>query len=161
MVRVLFVCLGNICRSPTAEGVFRKLVAEAGLGHAIESDSAGITDYHQGEPADPRAVRAALARGVDLRDMRARQVTPDDFTAFQRILAMDELVLAELERTVADLSIEGSGRLELLLEHAPRLGLREVPDPYLSAPKRFEQVLDLIEEATAGLLADLRRDIRS
>jgi protein-tyrosine phosphatase len=161
VVRVLFVCLGNICRSPTAAGVFQKLVAEAGLSHAIESDSAGISDYHQGEPPDPRAVRAALARGIDLRSMRARQVTAEDFTAFHHILAMDEVVLVELERSVADLSIEGGGRLGLLLEHAPHLGLREVPDPYLSAPKRFEQVLDLIEEATAGLLAKLRRDIPS
>ncbi|MGB8274211.1 MAG: low molecular weight protein-tyrosine-phosphatase [Alphaproteobacteria bacterium] len=153
---MLFVCLGNICRSPTAVGVFRKLVAEAGLAHAIESDSAGITDYHQGEPPDPRAVRAALARGIDLRDIRARPIVAADFTEFHYILAMDEIVLAELEHAAGELSGEGLGQLGLFLEQAPELGLREVPDPYLSAPKRFEYVLDLVEQGARGLLANLR-----
>lgn len=157
MVKVLFVCLGNICRSPTAAGSFRKMVESAGLAHIIECESAGISDYHEGEPPDPRAVKAALARGIDLRQMRARQFIPEDFSRFDYILALDEVVLTELQRHAADLEIEPE-RVGLLLDYAPHLGMRDVPDPYLSGPKRFEQVLDLVQQGTAGLLERLKRE---
>ncbi|MEE9139827.1 MAG: low molecular weight protein-tyrosine-phosphatase [Alphaproteobacteria bacterium] len=157
MVRVLFVCLGNICRSPTADGVFRKLVAEHGLTHQIESDSAGVSDYHAGEPPDERAMQAAGRRGIDLRPMRARQVLPADFTDFDLVLAMDRSVfrvLVELARTHG-----GDGaddRVGLFMDYAPHLGKTEVPDPYLGGSRGFDRVLDLIEEAVRGLLDDIR-----
>ena len=158
MVRILFVCLGNICRSPTADGVFRKLVAEAGLSDRFASDSAGVSDYHEGEPPDERAAAAALKRGVDLGAMRARGVVAADLRAFDLLLAMDEPVrrrLAGMQR------LSGAGdaaKIGLFLDHAPHLPVREVPDPYLGGEEHFEEVLDLIEEGAKGLLAHLRRE---
>lgn len=154
MVRVLFVCLGNICRSPTADGIFRKLVAEAGLSQAIESDSAGTSDYHEGDPPDSRATAAARKRGIDLAAMRARMLEPEDLDDFDIILTMDKMV----HRSVAALQrARGKSKAEvrLFLEHAPHLGLSEVPDPYLGGRQGFEHVLDLTEEAAKGLLAHI------
>jgi protein-tyrosine phosphatase len=152
---VLFVCLGNICRSPTAEGVFRKLVADARLDGRIRIDSAGTAGYHEGAPPDSRAVSAASARGFDLTAIRARRVVAEDFEAFDLIVAMDEDNLADLQQVAP----EGArARLALLLEYAAAGNrLPGVPDPYYGGRNGFEQVLDLVTEACAGLVEDLRR----
>lgn len=154
-MRVLFVCTGNICRSPTAEGVFRRLVEEAGLAHAIEVDSAGTGDWHAGQPPDARSQEASLRRGIDLSAQRARPVRRDDFHAFDVILAMDRGHLRQLRRAAPP---GAPARIELLLDHAPEHG-RDVPDPYYGAGDGFERVLDMIEAAGGRLLATLREDI--
>jgi protein-tyrosine phosphatase len=151
--RILFVCMGNICRSPTAEGVFRKVVAEHAPDLSIAIDSAGTHAYHVGEPPDPRAVRAAQRRGVDISAQRARVVVPEDFTRFDLLLAMDELNIAMLY----DLGgTEHEQRVRLLLDFAPGAGRTAVPDPYYGGSNGFEYVLDLVEEASLGLLNHLR-----
>jgi protein-tyrosine phosphatase len=149
---VLFVCLGNICRSPTAEGVLRHLVAQTAPHLKIEIDSAGTADYHIGAPPDSRSQRAALRRGIDLSGLRARQVTLDDFARFDLILAMDRDNLRELQAMKP-----GNSRasLKLFLEYAPELNLRDVPDPYYRDAGAFEEVLDLTSAASRGLLASL------
>lgn len=153
-MRVLFVCLGNICRSPTAEGVFRDHVRRQAPDLDLEIDSAGTHDYHVGEPPDPRTVRAARQRGVDLGTLRARQVCAGDFERFDLILAMDRLNHA----TLLDRSPpEFHPRIRLLLEFAANTGREDVPDPYYGGAQGFDEVLDLVEEAAAGLLAEIRR----
>ena len=152
MIRVLFVCLGNICRSPTAEGVFRARVAREGLAHAIATDSAGTHDYHIGDPPDSRAKAAAKRRGVDISDLRGRQVTREDFVRFDYVLAMDRSNLRHLAR----LCPKGmESRLRLLLEFTSGLDFDEVPDPYYGGQDGFERVLDLAEAAAEGLLAHI------
>ncbi len=151
--RVLFVCMGNICRSPTAEGVFRKLLAERAPHLDVLVDSAGTHEYHTGHPPDPRAVRAAERRGVDLTALRARSVTDLDFEHFELVLAMDQLNRHTLlERAPA----QYHGRIRLYLEFAPQLGRLDVPDPYYGGSTGFEYVLDLVEEAGAGLIEHLK-----
>jgi protein-tyrosine phosphatase len=153
MVRVLFVCLGNICRSPTAEGVFRAVVERAGLLQHIEIDSAGTHAYHVGEPPDARAQAAAQRRGVDLSGLRGRRATRVDIERFDYILAMDE----ENYQNLQALSPQGlEHKIRLFLEFAPQRPEREVPDPYFGGEGGFERVLDMIEEASEGLLAHLR-----
>ena len=152
--RVLFVCMGNICRSPTAEGVFRKLLAERAPELEVLIDSAGTHGYHDGAPPDPRACRAAERRGVDLKSLRARRVTVEDFERFELVLAMDEQNKEFLLEICPE---ERRSRVKLLLEFAPQLGWREVPDPYYGGSTGFEHVLDLVEEAAAGLLEHLKR----
>jgi protein-tyrosine phosphatase len=147
--RILFVCLGNICRSPTAEAVFRQAAARAGL-QSVEIDSAGTGDWHVGSPPDARAIRHAAKRGYDLRSLRARQFDASDFERFDHIYAMDAAVLDELE---AMKPAGYEGRLALFLDVAPHVGSREVPDPYQLGPEGFEEVLDLVEEASAALAA--------
>lgn len=155
---VLMVCMGNICRSPTAEGVLRARLQAAGLGQAVQVDSAGTVGSHAGEAPDPRAQQHALARGVDLSALRARRVTAADFDRFQLILAMDEDNLAQLERLRPP---EHPNRPRLLLEFARRHAVeREVPDPYFGASDGFERVLDLVEDACDGLLAHLRQQLQ-
>ncbi|MBS7661216.1 low molecular weight phosphotyrosine protein phosphatase [Pseudomonas lalucatii] len=151
-MRVLFVCLGNICRSPTAEGVFRHKVREAGLQARIEVDSAGTGDWHVGKAPDARTRQAALRRGYDLSALRARQVCVDDFARFDLILAMDVNNLRHLERLRP---AGGGAELDLLLRRC-RLAPDEVPDPYYGGEAGFEQVLDLIEQAGDALLLELR-----
>jgi protein-tyrosine phosphatase len=151
--RVLFVCMGNICRSPTAEGVFRKLVAERAPDLDVQIDSAGTHSYHEGEPPDPRARRAAERRGVDLNGLRARKVIPEDFAHFELVLAMDEQNRRYL---LEECPPEYRERVKLLLEFAPHLPRREVPDPYYGGSTGFEYVLDLVEAAGIGLLDHLR-----
>ena len=152
-VRVLFVCMGNICRSPTAEGVFKHFVAEAGLAKHILSDSAGTHDYHIGEPPDPRAQEAAVRRGYDLGSLRGRQVSPRDFSDFDYVLAMDETNRRELERLCPP---RDAHKLKLFMSFAGDPVLREVPDPYYGGTQGFDQVLDMVELAARGLLKHLR-----
>ena len=152
---VLFVCMGNICRSPTAEGVFRKIAAEHAPELVVAVDSAGTHAYHTGEPPDPRAQKAALRRGVDISSQRARKVRVEDFHAFDYVLAMDELNYA----TLVEQSPEGhTSRIRLFLDFAPGADRRDVPDPYYGGSIGFEHVLDLVEEAAHGLVAELRGD---
>lgn len=149
---VLFVCLGNICRSPTAHGVFQELVNERQLQSRIEVDSAGTGAWHVGEAPDQRASAAALARGYDLSSLRARAVTPADFSLFDYILAMDQQNLANLQ---AMMPPGYAGRLGLFLDYHPHPLLVEVPDPYYGGEAGFDQVLDLVEEASSGLLREI------
>jgi len=151
-MRILFVCMGNICRSPSAEGVFRSLVAARAPQLAVEIDSAGTHDYHVGEPPDDRAIAAARRRGIDLSSLRARTVQTSDFDAFDLILAMDEQNLRELRRRAPAARHD---RIRLMMEFAPSSAVRAVPDPYYGGSQGFEQVLDLLEEAAAGLLREM------
>jgi low molecular weight protein-tyrosine phosphatase len=151
--RVLFVCLGNICRSPTAEGVLRHLAAQHAPNLSIEIDSAGTADYHIGAPPDSRSQRAALRRGIDLSGLRARQVTQADFACFDLILAMDRDNLRALQ---AMKPRDSHAALKLFLEYAPELNLHDVPDPYYRDASAFEEVLDLTSAASRGLLATLK-----
>ncbi|HKJ94287.1 MAG TPA: low molecular weight protein-tyrosine-phosphatase [Gammaproteobacteria bacterium] len=155
MIRVLFVCTGNICRSPTAEGVFRNLVRESGLDELIDTDSAGTHFYHVGASPDRRARDAASRRGVDISDLRARQVDGYDFEAFDYILAMDAM---NLEFLLAECPTEHRHRIHAFLDFAPDAAEREVPDPYYGGQNGFEHVLDLIEAASRGLLARIRSE---
>jgi protein-tyrosine phosphatase len=149
---VLFVCMGNICRSPTAEGVFRKLLSERAPQLRVVVDSAGTHGYHVGRPPDGRSVAAAARRGVDLSNLRAREVVAEDFERFDLILAMDRLNQATLlDRCPADYQ----ARIRLFLEYARTAESLDVPDPYYGGSHGFEHVLDLVEAAANGLLDDL------
>ncbi|WP_184040550.1 low molecular weight protein-tyrosine-phosphatase [Chitinivorax tropicus] len=155
-ISVLFVCMGNICRSPTAEGVFRYFVETGGLARRIQIDSAGTHGYHAGEAPDPRSCAAAGRRGYDLSRLRARQVKTADFERFDLVLAMDEQNLRHLLRICP----EGlQHKVKLFLAYARNFEEREVPDPYYGSGGGFEHVLDLIEDASAGLLSDLRKQL--
>ncbi len=153
MVKVVFVCLGNICRSPTAEGVFRALVKSEALDGEISCDSAGTGAWHVGQAPDKRMTATALRRGVDLRDLRARQAVAADFDRFDYVIAMDQENKANLSR-ICPAGMEH--KLFRFLEFAPQSARREVPDPYYGGPEGFDLVVDLIEEASRGLLADIR-----
>ncbi|MBI2379920.1 MAG: low molecular weight phosphotyrosine protein phosphatase [Gammaproteobacteria bacterium] len=152
-IKVLFVCMGNICRSPTAEGVFRQLVREEGLSAYFEVDSAGVSGGHAGQAPDPRTQAAAKERGIDLAKLRARKVDESDFAYFDYILAMDRDNLAYLQHKCPP---ELGHKLGLLLSHAPALGLDEVPDPYYGARNGFARVLELVWLGSAALLENLR-----
>lgn len=153
-ISVLFVCMGNICRSPTAEGVFRQIVTGQHLDERIRIDSAGTHAYHIGEPPDRRAQAAALQRDIDLSRQVARRVDVTDFEAFDYILAMDRDNL-QILRSLCPAGHEH--KLSLFLSFAPHLGEEEVPDPYYGGERGFERVLDLIEAAAEGLLVDIRQ----
>jgi len=155
-IRVLMVCLGNICRSPTAEAVFRAKVADSGLAASIKVDSAGTSNWHSGNPPDPRSIQAAAARAFDLTPLRARQVEPDDFDNFDYILAMDQQNLRDLQDQCPQ---PARHKLGLLLHHGTK-GLAEVPDPYGLGRDRFELVLDLVEDACSGLLTSIVKNHR-
>ena len=154
MVKVLFVCLGNICRSPTSEGIFRAMVTNAGLADLISIDSAGTGAWHEGEPPDPRGQAAAIRRGYDLSDQRARKVAIRDFEQFDYIIGMDSQNCADLTALAPEAACD---KIKLFLDFAPHLGHRDVPDPYYGGPQGFDNVLDLVEEASKGLLNDIRR----
>jgi len=150
------VCLGNICRSPTAEGVLRHLLRQEAPHLAVEVDSAGTADYHIGSPPDRRSQRAALKRGIDISDLRGRQVQPEDFARFDLILAMDQDNLRDLERVRERLPpAKARAQLKLFMEYAPDLRVRDVPDPYDRDAAAFEKVLDLTTAASRGLIASL------
>jgi len=153
-VSVLFVCLGNICRSPTAHGVFRAKVVAQGLSDQIEIDSAGTAAYHVGNPPDPRSTKAAQRRGYNLSDLRARQAIAADFAKYDYILAMDLQNLSDLEAIAPS---GYGGRLALFLDYAG-LCSAEVPDPYYDGEAGFEHVLDLVEEASEGLLQAIKEE---
>jgi len=154
---VLFVCTGNICRSPTAEAIFRKLAADAGMAETVTADSAGTHGYHVGEPPDPRAQKAAAKRGYDLSALRARTIEGADFRRFDLILAMDQEHHAILSR-IAGSSAEHKLKLKLMMSYARRFKERDVPDPYYGGPQGFERMLDMLEDAAKGLLESLHRD---
>ena len=152
---VLMVCMGNICRSPTAEGVLRARLQREGLADVVLVDSAGMVGSHRGSPPDPRAVAHAARRGIDISRLRAREVVGADFERFDLLLAMDESNLDDLRHRGP---AERHDRLRLLMSFAAAgRGMVEIPDPYYGAPSGFEQVLDLVESAADGLIAELRR----
>ena len=153
-VNVLFVCMGNICRSPTAHGVFRSLVEKEGLSEYIYIDSAGTHAYHVNEPPDPRAQSTAVSRGIDMSDLRARRAVERDFDYFDYVLAMDSDNYTILESMGPPDRLD---RLMLFMDFAPHVGESEVPDPYYGGTKGFERVFDMIEEASKGLLDDIRQ----
>jgi protein-tyrosine phosphatase len=153
MIEVLFVCTGNICRSPTAEGVFRALVAREGLTAEISVDSAGTHGWHQGEPPDRRSITAAARRGIDIADQRSRPVTAADFKTFDYMIAMDG---DNFDILSARRPADARARLDYFLDFAPEVQRREVPDPYYGGDGGFDDVLDMIEVASAGLLEDIR-----
>ncbi len=145
--------MGNICRSPTAEGAFRHLVHQHELERHIKTDSAGTHAYHIGERPDRRAQQTAISRGLDISDLRARKVKPEDFRKFHYVIAMDQ----DNYQLLAEMAPEGlEDRLRLFLEFAPNLQETEVPDPYYGGPKGFDYVFDLVEEASRGLLDEIR-----
>ena len=156
MISLLFVCLGNICRSPTAEGVFRATCQQRELSGQFRIDSAGTAEWHVGKPPDTRALRAARGRGVDLSMLRARQVEAGDFENFDFILAMDESNIEDLSA----LRPQGSSaHLHRFLEFNKSANSLDVPDPYYGGDAGFEQVLDLVEDACAGLLTDIKKQL--
>jgi protein-tyrosine phosphatase len=150
--RILFVCLGNICRSPMAEGVFRRVAEEEGLIDRFEIDSAGLGDWHIGQAPDHRAQKAARSRGVDISSQSARQVVYEDFDRFDLVLAMDGSNLAELKARAPH---EARGKIRPFLDFAPHVGTSDVPDPFFGGAEGFDRALDLIEAASRGLLASL------
>lgn len=153
-VSVLFVCMGNICRSPTAETVFRHYVESAGVSEHILIDSAGTHAYHVGDPPDLRSQRAALQRGYDMSKLRGRQVCQEDFRRFDYVLAMDSSNLGILQRLATP---DSNAMTRLFLEYARHHAEREVPDPYYGGEDGFEHVLDMVEDAAQGLLEEIRR----
>lgn len=154
--RVLFVCTGNICRSPTAEGAFRRVVQAAGLSGSIDIDSAGTHGYHVGDAPDPRSISAAALRGIDIADLKARKVSVRDFDTFDLILAMDHGHLNHLRAIRRE---EHKAEVRLFLDFHAEERHRDVPDPYYGEQADFERVLDLVESASNGLLAALKAKI--
>lgn len=152
--KVLFVCMGNICRSPTARAVFETMARQAGLADLVEADSAGTHAFHEGEAADPRAVAAALRRGYDLSSHRARKVEPSDFAEFDYVLAMDWDNLAILQRT-AHRGLQH--KLQLLMRFATEFEAATISDPYHGGAQGFDLALDYIEDACNGLMEVVRR----
>ncbi len=155
-IKVLFVCLGNICRSPTAQGVFAQKVKEAGLSDRISIDSAGVGHWHVGKSPDPRAMEAASSRGLDLSDQIARTITSEDFGSFDYIMAMDRDNLSELQKMAPP---ETRAEIELFLDYAHHSEEDEVPDPYYGGPNGFERVLNLVSEASDGLLNHIQNQL--
>jgi len=153
-VGVVFICMGNICRSPTAEAVFRHYVESAGMSEQILIDSAGTHDYHVGDKPDTRAQRAAEQRGYYMSKLRGRQVVEGDFLRFDYVLAMDKANLAILQRINPP---DSESQLGLFLEYARHHSEREVPDPYYGGADGFERVLDMVEDAAQGLLEEIRQ----
>lgn len=151
-VSVVFVCMGNICRSPTAEGVFRNLIQQEGLSEWITTDSAGTHAYHIGEQPDRRAQQTARTRGIDLSDLRGRQAIESDFYEFDYVLAMDD----ENYSILKDICPSGlEEKLSLFLDFSNEYPETQVPDPYYGGDQGFEHVFDLVESASQGLLADI------
>lgn len=155
MYCVLFVCTGNICCSPTAEGVFRQLVTEADLADRIGADSVGLQRHYVGKPPDDRAIRTAKARGYEIGDLRARQINMQDFADFNLILAMDSTHFKQLMRTCPPGTRD---KIAMFLDTAPQFGRMDVPDPYLGDGGAFEYAMDLIEAGARGWFNRIRRE---
>jgi protein-tyrosine phosphatase len=153
MVRVLFVCLGNICRSPIAQGVFEEVVRREGLQGEIEADSCGTHSYNLGKAPDERAQESATRRGIDISSQRARRLTPEDCRRFDYILVMDKKNLRRVKWRCKG----GAAEVRLFLDYAPELPEQEVPDPYHGGTEGFELVMDLVQAASEGLVEDIRR----
>lgn len=154
--RVLLVCMGNICRSPTAEGVLRQFIKKNGLGDRVEVDSAGTHGYHVGEAPDQRTQRAASARGYNLSQQRARKVAYQDLEYFDLILAMDKTNLENLKRMAPP---EAHERIKLFMEYSRNFDDDEVPDPYYGLGHGFDLVLDMVEDAAQGLVDELKASL--
>ncbi len=155
-IKILFVCMGNICRSPTAEGLFRELLSREGLVHRVEVDSAGTHAYHVGHCPDHRAQKTARNRGIDISDLRARRIAERDFEHYDYIVAMDR----DNYRCLEDICPpQLQGKLRLLLHYAPHLQTDEVPDPYYGGASGFERVIDVVDAGLAGLLDEIRKRI--
>lgn len=155
MIKVLFVCLGNICRSPTAQGVFQAKIDGQGLSKRFEVDSAGTASWHEGKSPDPRTQKHAMARSYDLSKLRARQVVPSDFEVFDYVLAMDQSNIENLNSICPD---HYRYKLKLFLEFSNHSEL-EVPDPYYGGSSGFDHVLDLVESASEGFLSHLSNEL--
>ena len=155
VVKVLFVCSGNICRSPTAQGVMQHLVAAAGLAGDVLVDSAGTGGWHVGEAPDPRSQLTALDHGIDLSHQQARKLTRDDFTEFDYLIAMDS---SHRDRMRQICPPENQGRISLMLDHASKGAGGDVPDPYYGGDDGFELVFAMVEDACRGLLSKVIRD---
>jgi len=154
-VSVLFVCLGNICRSPTAHAVFRKLVSDHGLADQIEIDSAGTAAYHVGKHPDMRSMETARNRGIEMLDLRARKVDFGDFYEYDYVLAMDD----ENYHNLRDLALpEHYEKIQMFLDYSDAFDEREVPDPYYGGAQGFEHVFDLVESASEGLLEHIKKN---
>ncbi|MBD3669497.1 MAG: low molecular weight phosphotyrosine protein phosphatase [Gammaproteobacteria bacterium] len=153
-VKVLFVCMGNICRSPTAHGVFEKLLSEHGIDHQVSVDSAGTHAYHVGEPPDRRSQQEARQRGYDLSHLRARKVTPGDFDEYDYVLAMDDDNYRNLAALCPSHARE---KLQMFLDYGHNFAETEVPDPYYGGAQGFMHVLDLVEDAANGLIRDIQQ----
>jgi protein-tyrosine phosphatase len=150
--RLLFVCLGNICRSPMAEGVFRRVAEQEGVLDLFEIDSAGLGDWHVGQAPDTRAQAAAQDRGIDISDQSARQIAPGDYDRFDLLLAMDGSNYQELLQLAPR---DARHKIRRFLDFAPHVGTKDVPDPFYGGSEGFDHALDLIEQAARGLLAEL------
>jgi len=153
---ILFVCMGNICRSPTAEGIFRHIVEQQGLSDSFTLDSAGTHAYHVGAPPDHRAQETAESRGIDLSDLRGRKVTVNDFETFDYVLAMDKDNLNSLKDLYPSAK---DSQLKLFLDFASDLNFDEVPDPYYGGTKGFEKVFDMLENASKGLINHIKEEV--
>lgn len=154
-VKVLFVCMGNICRSPTAHAVFRKLVTEEGLSGCIEVDSAGTHAFHVGNPPDQRSMQTAQQRGIEMQDLRARKVEFSDLIEFDYVLVMDGANY-DIVADMADSQLRS--KVELFLRYAPEVAEDYVPDPYYGGAQGFEQVFDMVEKASRGLLQAIQQE---
>ncbi|WP_221798671.1 low molecular weight protein-tyrosine-phosphatase [Oceanobacter mangrovi] len=157
---VLFVCLGNICRSPTAHGVFQQMIDDAGLADRVRVDSCGTGGWHVGEAPDRRSTAEAARRGYQLAHLRARQLVSEDLAEFDYVLAMDGNNLSEIKKLQKKSKVD-SASIQLFLEYASQQPVREVPDPYYGGADGFAEVLDLVEAASRGLLADVRQRLES
>ncbi|MEW4982252.1 MAG: low molecular weight protein-tyrosine-phosphatase [Cycloclasticus sp.] len=158
MIKVLFICMGNICRSPTAHGIFRQMLAAKGLQDLIEVDSAGTHAYHVGKKPDQRSMQMATLRGVDLSDLRARQLDDYDFEEFDYLLVADE---DNYYLTREACPLEYRHKIKYMLDFATRSTIKEVPDPYFGQGNGFERVFDLLEDACEGLLIELEKKLSS
>lgn len=154
-VKVLFVCMGNICRSPTAHAVFRKLVRDEALDALIDIDSAGTHAYHVGNPPDSRSMEVARGRGIEMQDLRARKVDFGDFIEYDYILAMDEANYSLLKDQALP---EHFSKISMFLEFAEQFTQTEVPDPYYGGPQGFDLVFDMVTDASEGLLSHIKRE---
>jgi len=155
-ISVLFVCTGNICRSPTAEGVFRKLVLQAELKERILIESAGTISFHTGEAPDPRAQESAKKRGIDLSNLRARQINAQDFDTVDFLITLDRSHLEAMQEQAPE---DCTAKIRLLMDYAAQSDIEDVPDPYYGGPGGFEEVLDMIEVAATGLLQEIHKDL--